>query len=284
MQLIRLSLFFFGFIRLSRFDWTGCLSFVVSIVQRFNESIWSTVVRLIVAPSERLGFKHKLSVIGSHFSFVLVCVFWICHNSTELSYLFVLINFFLFLARTTAMAPRQCCSSLIAFLLVIIVPTTQCFSLYDIGYRLEQDLQAEVHNFFDRQMVAEEPDVHMTTDQMIRMRGYQSESHFVTTDDCYVLHLFRIVVPPSAGRFHSASKYRPVIIQHGLLGSSVDFVLNTVGGSLSDQDNHNLAFVLARNGFDVWLSNVRGNRYSRNHTKYNPDQSMPPKVSTVDHC
>lgn len=45
---------------------------------------------------------------------------------------------------------------------------------------------------------------------------------------------------------------------HGFLASSADFII--IG------PNNSLAYLLSDNGYEVWLANVRGTRYSKQHT------------------
>ena len=59
---------------------------------------------------------------------------------------------------------------------------------------------------------------------MITRNGYPFEPHLVTTEDCYMLEVHRIPYgkhsPPVEG------VDRPVVfVQHGLLGSSADWVM-----------------------------------------------------------
>ena len=76
---------------------------------------------------------------------------------------------------------------------------------------------------------------------------FACETHHVTTSDGYILELHRIV--PTRPVDEDATKL-PVILQHGLLADSSNWVLN--GG-----DRNSLGFALAERGYDVWLGNSR---------------------------
>jgi lysosomal acid lipase/cholesteryl ester hydrolase len=92
--------------------------------------------------------------------------------------------------------------------------------------------------------------------------GFRFEQHIVQTDDGYLLKMFRI--PGLLGKEGDASVRPPILIQHGVFDSA-DFVV-CHGAEKSP------AFWLANQGYDVWVSNSRGNKYSREHKTLNPDK------------
>ncbi|KAM6546530.1 hypothetical protein CsatB_027266 [Cannabis sativa] len=94
---------------------------------------------------------------------------------------------------------------------------------------------------------------------LVEPQGYTCQHYQVTTEDGYTLGMQRI----PAGRSGKKANKPPVLVQHGVLADAALYLVSS--------PEQCLPYILADNGYDVWLSNVRGTACSRTHTSLSPN-------------
>ncbi|KAI1279527.1 putative lipase C16A3.12c [Halotydeus destructor] len=131
-------------------------------------------------------------------------------------------------------------------------------------------LQAGVFDFNERELT----DFDLSVPDLASSRGYEAEIHKVVTQDNYILTVHRILNPRKRKRTGKA-----VLFFHGFFDASDIWVnIDTKGdygdGHVTEEVDRELAFALARRGYDVWLANWRGNKYSTEHALIDPSSEI----------
>jgi pimeloyl-ACP methyl ester carboxylesterase len=107
----------------------------------------------------------------------------------------------------------------------------------------------------EEEQLGKDPDFDKSFQEIVAENNYLFEQHSVTTDDGYILNVFRIK------KQASVPAGTPVVfLQHGITDSADCWIVHYPDVAP--------AFRMVEAGYDVWLGNQRGTKYSLGHTHW----------------
>ncbi|KAK0717129.1 Alpha/Beta hydrolase protein [Lasiosphaeria miniovina] len=154
--------------------------------------------------------------------------------------------------------------------LTLALPSSLLAVFYGISRRLFNRLTSPQQKRAEQRRRSVSASIRDASDfvDICAMFGYTAEEHVVQTEDGYLLGLHRLAWRKGeedvrVNRGPNSVKKRVVYLHHGLLMNSEVWVCLT-------DEQRALPFVLVDHGFDVWLGNNRGNKYSKKSIKCSP--------------
>ena len=134
------------------------------------------------------------------------------------------------------------------------------YEWFPLLWHFSSQSTTDAHSAMSRGRLADE-EMEMSIEEIVERSGFRIERHEVTTEDGYILAVYRV-------RHQETKDGAPaVLMQHGIIDSSDGWVMN--------HEEKAPAFVLAKRGYDVWLGNQRGTMHSRRHVSLDPDSWDP---------
>ncbi|KAI1195890.1 Alpha/Beta hydrolase protein [Nemania serpens] len=159
-------------------------------------------------------------------------------------------------------------------ILTLALPTSLINLFTDASRRIFNSVSSPAHKRAEERKNAISSSIRNATDfvSICATYGYTAEEHVVQTKDGYLLGLHRLAWKKGeedvkVNNGPTSLKKRVVYLHHGLLMNSEVWVCQT-------DEERCLPFVLVEHGFDVWLGNNRGNKYSKKSIKCSPNSTQ----------